>query len=955
MAAIRQASIPAELWPELSALFDAALELAPDERAAWLAQCRPELAAPLSRLLAAHASQHGDEAEDSRFLPPPPSLLEAALQAVEQPIEQPFKAGSTVAIYRLIEPIGQGGMASVWLADQLQGVQRRVALKLPHVGVESAAATARRFEQERDLLAGLEHPHIARLYDAGIDARIGVAGQPFLAMELIEGRPITEHCAALSLRRRLVVFLQVLDAVSFAHGRLVIHRDLKPSNILVTAQGQVKLLDFGIAGPASSAASPGTEDRAFTADAASPEQLRGEPLGAVSDVYALGVLLYELLAGRRPYHLERQGSAASLAAQLSAAAIAPPSLAAPALRQQLAGDLDAIVAKAMAQDSAQRYPSAEALANELHRYLDRLPVQARGRRRRYLTGLFIRRHRLGLAAAALAVAALTAGLSVALWQAHEARLQAQRAQAVQRFLVQLFDASRPEQARGRDVSAKQVLDRGALRLNTDLQSQPAVRADLHREIGTIYITLGDNAQARRHLDQALKLYAELGSLDSEAALDAAFLQFELLKEEMQFEAAQVAAQKLLTRAQAAFGAQHRWRLPVLELQAWMAREQGDSVGAETLLRQALAEPAAPSGADADAVQRLKLRSVLATALLDQGRLAPARDEFAAVIEAAALLPGYETTDALADRYNLVRAHFSLGDYGRAATDLAALLPEMVRHLGPQHDRTLKARALWAQSEAELGHHALAIATQRENLNHALAREAVDEDVLSLQRLTLAKLLRAGGRYAEGVPLAQQGQAFFDQKYAKPTWLRERGRWVLSELLLGAGRVDEALRLLEQGAAHAAALPGYEQHVFYADLLQSQALALHLRPAQRAAELGKAHDLMARAEAINAQALGEQAPATQRTRLHRLWLGALDGAVPGADIEQARAANAAFELAAADWAQRGGLAAAEVALMQAEWLSRAGRAQDAKRLRDSGAAQWQQVLGQPWPGRFTGLH
>jgi hypothetical protein len=162
-------------------------------------------------------------------------------------------------------------------------------------------------------------------------------------------------------------------------------------------------------------------------------------------------------------------------------------------------------------------------------------------------------------------------------------------------------------------------------------------------------------------------------------------------------------------------------------------------------------------------------------------------------------------------------------------------------------------------------------------------------------------------------------------------------------------------LLEQGAVNAAGLAAYEQHVFYADLLQSQALALHLRRTQRAADLGKARDLMAKAEAINTQALGEQAPATRRARLHRLWLAALDGAAPGADIEQAQLANAAFELAAADWAQRGGLAAAEVALMQAEWLSRAGRAAEARRLRDGGAAQWMHLLGVPAPARFTGLH
>ena len=215
-------------------------------------------------------------------------------------------------------------------------VFRRVALKLPQAGIEAPTAMARRFESERDLLAGLEHPHIARLYDAGV----GAAGQPFLAMELISGQPITEHARGLPLRRRLALFLQVLGAVSFAHNRLVIHRDLKPSNLLVT-----------------------------------PEQLAGAPLGAASDAYSLGVVLYELLTGQRPYTLDRQG-AVNLARQLANATVLPPRLAVPAQRQVAAGDLagdpDAIVARAMALEPAERYPSAEALAADIHRHLDGL-------------------------------------------------------------------------------------------------------------------------------------------------------------------------------------------------------------------------------------------------------------------------------------------------------------------------------------------------------------------------------------------------------------------------------------------------------------------------------------------------------------------------------------------------------------------------------------------------------
>ena len=931
--------VPPGLWPEVSKLFDDAVALPAAERAAWLAALagdRPTVAAALQDLLAAHAT--ADEVGT-----PPGELLAAALGTRVQTLAP----GSEIGIYRLVAPLGEGGMAVVWEAEQLQGVHRRVALKLPHAGLESPAAMAHRFETERDLLACLEHPHIARLYDAGVSA----AGQPFLAMELIEGRPITQHAAALPLRQRLSLFLQVLSAVSFAHGRLVIHRDLKPGNILVTAAGQVALLDFGIArllGEADTApdalsnhVSGAAASQALTPDCASPEQLAGAPLGATSDVYSLGVVLYELLAGQRPYTLQRQG-ATSLAAQLAGVAVRPPSVAAPAQRRALAGDLDAIVARAMALDPAARYPSAEALAADIQRHLDGLPVQARGHDRRYRAGLFMRRHRVPLAAASLVVLALATGLGVALWQSDVARSQAQRAQAVQRFLVQLFNASRPELAQGREVSAKSLLDQGARRLEAELVDQPAVRADLHREIGTIYTTLGDNAQARRHLDQALALYGQLGTLDTQDAMDAAFLQFEVMKEEMQFDAARQAAGLLLQRAERQFGPGHRWVLPVAGQLAWAAREQGDYASAEASLRQALAQATPQS----DPVEVLRLRSALANTLYDQGRFAPARDEFAAVVAASAAIPGYEITDSLADRYNLARAHYGLAEYAVAAQTLNTLVPAMDSHLGPRHDRTLKARSLWAQSEAELGRYAHAVAVQRDNLAHALARDAVDEDVVSLQRLTLAKLLRSAGRHAEGVPLAQQGQTFFDAKYRQPTWLRERGRWVLGELLLGAGRVDEGLAALDQAARHMLTLPGHAQHTAYGDVLQSQALGLHLRG--RAADATTARMRMAQAEAIQTAALGPASLPARRTQLHRHWLDAL--AQPGDS-----AAAAAFESAAAAWAAAGPLAQGEAALMRADWLARAGRTAPAADERKRGAALWQQALGLPWPGRFTGLH
>jgi eukaryotic-like serine/threonine-protein kinase len=925
------ARMPPELWPQVSLLFDEALALPESEHAAWLAAldtAQPAVAPFVRQLLATHASAQA-------LIPPSAELLTLALGAQIQNLQ----AGTQIGIYTLIEPLGQGGMATVWDAAQTQGVMRRVALKLPHPGIEAPAAMASRFERERDLLAGLEHPHIARLYDAGISQQ----GQPFLAMELISGVPITQHAKQQTVPQRLKIFLQVLDAVAFAHGRLVIHRDIKPSNILVTSEGQVKLLDFGIArllGDTESAT--GTlSGRAFTPDCASPEQLAGGVLGVTSDVYSLGVVLYEVLTGQRPYAIRRHSTLA-MDEQLQSQHLAPPSSVAPVLQRALLGDLDAIVARAMAYAPAQRYPSADALVADLQRHLNQQPVLARGNGRRYRAGRFVRRHALGLSASAAVVLAMAGGLGVALWQAEQARSQALRAQAVQRFIVQVFNASHPQQAQGQTVSAKALLDQGAKRLSEELQGQPEVRAELHLEVGGIYNALGDNAQARVHTDQALALYASLGQLLSERAIEAQFQQFELLNEELQFDAARVAAQRVQARALRAFGPAHRWWLPVREKLAWMTAQQGDASAAELQLKQALAE--AP--ANSDPVWLLRARATLGSTQLDLGRAKDARDTFLALLAASSQVPQHETTDRLIDRYNLARARYMLGEFTQVNAELATLVPEMERHIGPRHDRTIKARSLWAQAALEIGQYNKAVSLQRENLAQALARETRDDEVSSIQRLTLAKVLRLAGRYAEGLPEAQQGLAFMDDKYSQPTWFRVRGRWIMAELMLGLGQQSAGIAALEQAAQLGAALAGYADNPAYADVLQAQALALGQRG--RVGDLPHAQALQGRARAVYISKLGADSAAARRAALHLHWLALL---APEPDA----AAQQAFDAGAAAWAAANPLAAGEVALMRAQVLLRAGRAAPAQAEQARGAALWQQALGQPWSGHFIGLH
>jgi serine/threonine-protein kinase len=437
-----------EQWPAFDALLDDALSHPPEARGAWLDALPPEhatLAPLLRRVLAA-----GARVETGDLLATGPRLMAGARTEGESPVahaEGP-SAGDTVGPWKLVRPIGEGGMGSVWLAERADGqLKRPAALKLPRLAW--APGLVARLARERDILATLEHPNIARLHDAGVDA----LGRPWLALEHVEGQPIDRWARerGASVRRRVELLLQVCEAVAYAHRRLVIHRDLKPSNILVTDAGQVKLLDFGIAklveeGGAGAASTALTQaaGRAFTPDYASPEQVRGEPLTTASDVYSLAVVAYELLAGERPYRLDRP-SAAALEEAFLAAEVPPASRRAQdeATRKALRGDLDAIVAKALAKRPPDRYVSVEALAADWRRHLEGAAVSARPQTlaRRALRSL--RQHPaavliafgaalalLGGAYAQVAVAiALAAGAALAVWQRNEALKATRRAEA----------------------------------------------------------------------------------------------------------------------------------------------------------------------------------------------------------------------------------------------------------------------------------------------------------------------------------------------------------------------------------------------------------------------------------------------------------------------------------------------------------------------------------------------
>jgi serine/threonine-protein kinase len=500
-------------WSRVRAMFEAALERPPGERSAFVAATCADhaLRAEVLALLAADAGTIDGATEVAQAAP---DLL-AGLGSAADSDERATFVGARVGPWKLERELGRGGMGAVYLAERVDGDFRQLAaIKLVRSSWE-AGELQRRFRSERRILASLDHPNIARLVDGGETPD----GKPYLAMEYVDGQPLCVHCDArrLAVADRLRLFLAVCAAVAHAHRSLVVHRDLKPSNVLVGADGEVKLLDFGIARLLETDAPlTGSAMRVFTPEYAAPEQVRGDPLTTSVDVYALGVMLFELLTGRRPYRLSATTPAmierailAEEAQRPSQAAVSGDALSSPLaharasephqLGASLRGDLDAIVLKALRKEPQQRYVSVEALANDVRRYLQRQPVAARRGNWRYRGVRFMQRHWLAVALGSSALACILAGLGVALWQAERARQQelvaqneARKARAVSEFLTGVFKAAEPGSSDGRDPRASELLRHAADKVGAQSDLAPTSRASMLMAIGSAYLTMDDH-------------------------------------------------------------------------------------------------------------------------------------------------------------------------------------------------------------------------------------------------------------------------------------------------------------------------------------------------------------------------------------------------------------------------------------------------------------------------------
>jgi len=493
-------------WQRLNRLLDEALEVPPPDRERWIDDLSKELEAlkPRLRALLAHLSGQTPFGTLPKLDPGTRTESEAQTRTSLD------RAGETVGPYNLLRLIAEGGMGAVWLAERADGIlQRPVALKLPR-GVWSRPELLSRMAREREILASLNHPHIARLYDAGLASD----GQPYLALEYVEGRPLDVHAraAGLDIRARLRLFLQVAQAVAHAHARLVVHRDLKPSNILVTGDGEVRLLDFGIAkllegGQAHETELTRLSGRALTLAYASPEQVSGEPIGVASDVYSLGVVLYELLTGSLPYQPARDSRGAVEEAILNADPAKPSETTVDASsRKVLRSDLDTVVLKALKKKAEERYSTVNAFADDLERWLQGRPVVAQPDSLLYRLRKFVGRNKLAVSAAASILVAILAGAAVAVWQARVALAEKQRAEEVKEFISAIFrDADPYAASSGQVPTVLDLLKQARDKIDGSLGERPELRVELLNLVGESLLSLQENDTAEQVVGQALEV------------------------------------------------------------------------------------------------------------------------------------------------------------------------------------------------------------------------------------------------------------------------------------------------------------------------------------------------------------------------------------------------------------------------------------------------------------------
>jgi tetratricopeptide (TPR) repeat protein len=767
-----------ERWRQVKAVLDGALEKRPAERAAFVATaCEDdsELRREVESLLVyeLESTDFIEEPLFGRFTGGPEGLAE----------------GQRVGPYRIVREIGRGGMGAVYLAARAdEELDQRVALKL--VGLGSAAEIVRRFRAERQILAHLVHPNIARFLDAGT----AEDGRPYFVMEYVEGRPIDEYAGKLPLRERLALFREVCATVHFAHQNLVVHRDLKPGNILVTGDGAPKLLDFGIAKLLDPGGTdPGLSElglRPMTLKYASPEQVRGEPITTASDVYSLGVLLHVLLTGRSPYAAAADDRPALERAILQGETVRPSEVVEKREEaRRLAGDLDTIVLRAMDPEPGRRYASAEQLAADVQRYLDGLPVLARKNTAGYRMGKFVRRHKLGVTAAA-AMLLLVLGFSVTvtlLWK--RAQRERDRATAVSGFLEELFAKADPSRSRGETITVREVLDRGRQQIAGGLQAAPETRASLMETMGRVYRSLGLYDQARPLLEESLRIRRRTSGQDP-VAVSANEINLALALQEMgkKDEAEPLLHDGLDSLRRQGATATLEYAAGLNNLGGLLV-QRGEPAAAEELFREALSLKQRIPGSGEEVARAYDNLGYL---LYGKGDVAAAEPYLRkGLAMRRRLLGGEPHPDLAISLNNLASLLEAKGERSEAETLYREVLAMRRKLYGNHHPKV-------AQSLSNLAF--VLLAEGRPAEAEPFAREALaitppknPNRAVFLRHIAAALAGQGKGREAE--PLAREALAIFQKAKSAPRWRAPDAESVLGSCLAAQGRYAEAEPLL----------------------------------------------------------------------------------------------------------------------------------------------------------------
>jgi tetratricopeptide (TPR) repeat protein/predicted Ser/Thr protein kinase len=739
-------------WRRIEELFNGAVTLQGDARRAFLDEAcgaDGELRRDVESLLRA-ADSGGDAAREG---------VRSAFASYAPP---PSRAtGHRVGDYVLLREIGHGGMGAVFLAERADDqFRKQVAVKFMR-GVPSTDLR-RRFKSERQILATLEHPHVARLLDGGVTD----SGEPYVVMEYVDGDPIDVYCTRRSLdtRDRLRLFRDVCAAVQAAHRSLIVHRDIKPLNILVTAERTVKLLDFGIAkllDDPDSGAGTATSERLLTPDYASPEQIRGEAITTGSDIYSLGVLLYKLLTDAKPYRVDAKDPAALARAILQEEPV-PPSRATASrlLRRELAGDLDTIVLKAMRKEPAQRYATVEQFSDDITRYLDGRPVLARPMTRGYRLRKFIARHRTEVAGAIggfVLVVGLTSVYLMRLARERDFALQEQRtAQQVTAFVERVFRISNPSETRGRTITALEVLDSAVARIPKELGTEPKVKAAMLHTLGTVYRNLGREREARQLIEDGLRLRDSLGGRGSPTVGEFLSTLGDLTNSLGQFDSAAVLLRAAVVRLSSEEPA-----VPIRVLDAQRAlgntlRRVGRLEAADTVLRASV-EAARALPSDTGGVL-IDLLGVLGALRVDQRRGDEAVPIMKEAWEKSRAKWGEDAPATLANLGNLGEAYQLQGKYAEAEPILLDVLRLMRRVLGDSAPATAVSWGNLAVLYNAQGKSVEAENAARQALALHRRLYGAEHQRVALDIGNLATIIMARGKFVEAEQLQREALA-----------------------------------------------------------------------------------------------------------------------------------------------------------------------------------------------------